>query len=339
MFKNRYLLLILLYTSLSFSQIGGKNVYQFLNLVTSPRQAALGGKVITLRDYDVNQGIYNPATINPEMDNHLSANYGKYYGEVAYGTAAYAYTWDRHVQTFHVGVSYVDYGTFEGRDETGLLTGDFTGSELALSLGYSYNVPHTDLYIGANAKMISSTLESYHSFGVAVDIGALYVDEDNDINYAVVLRNAGTQLSTYAGLHETLPLEIIAGISQEMENVPLRWHLTLENLQQWNIAFSNPNRAEQGIDGGSTEEKVSFFNNALRHVIVGAEFLPGRSFNLRVGYNFRRGQELSIVDKRSFSGISAGVGIRFGKLRFDYSYSRYTLAANTSLLGLTINLQ
>jgi len=339
MFKNRYLLLILLYTTLSFSQIGGKSTYQFLNLVTSPRQAALGGKVITLHDYDVNQGIFNPATINPEMDNQLSANYGSYYGEVAYGTAAYAYTWDRHVQTFHVGVNYVDYGTFEGRDETGLLTGDFTGSELALSVGYAYNVPFTDLYIGANAKLISSTLESYHSFGAAVDLGALYIDEDNDINYAVVIRNAGTQLSTYAGTQEKLPLEIIAGISQEMENVPLRWHLTLENLQQWNIAFSNPNRAEQGIDGGSTEEKVSFFNNALRHVIVGAEFLPGRSFNLRVGYNFRRGQELSIVDRRSFSGISAGVGIRFGKLRFDYSYSRYTLAANTSLFGLTINLQ
>lgn len=339
MFKNRYLLLALLFTSLTFSQIGGKYTYQFLNLVTSPRQAALGGKVVTLHDYDVNQAIFNPATINPEMDNHLSANYGNYYGEVAYGTAAYAYTWDRHVQTFHVGVNYVDYGTFEGRDEAGLITGDFTGSEIALSLGYSYNVPYTDLYIGANAKFISSTLESYHSFGAAVDIGAILIDEDNDINYGLVIRNAGMQLSTYAGTREQLPLEIIAGISQEMENVPLRWHITLENLQQWNIAFSNPNRAEQGIDGGTTEEKVSFFNNALRHVILGAEFLPGKSFNLRVGYNFRRAEELRLEDKRSFSGISAGVGIRFGKLRFDYSYSRYTLAANTSLFGLMINLQ
>lgn len=339
MFKKRYLLLILLYTTLSFSQIGGKYTYQFLNLVTSPRQAALGGKVITLHDYDVNQGIFNPATINPEMDNHLSANYGNYYGEVAYGTAAYAYTWDRHVQTFHVGVNYVDYGTFEGRDETGLITGDFTGSELALSLGYAYNVPYTDLFIGANAKFISSTLESYHSFGAALDIGMLLVDEDNDINYGFVIRNAGMQISTYAGTREQLPIEILAGISQEMENVPLRWHLTLENLQQWNIAFSNPNRAEQGIDGGTTEEKVSFFNNALRHVIVGAEFLPGKSFNLRLGYNFRRAEELRLEDKRTFSGISAGIGIRFGKLRFDYSYSRYTLAANTSLFGLMINLQ
>jgi hypothetical protein len=339
MFKNGFLYIFLFCTTLSFSQIGGKYTYQFLNLVTSPRQAALGGKIITLRDYDVNQGIFNPATINPEMDNHLSANYGSYFGEVTYGTAAYAYTWDRHVQTFHMGVNYVNYGTFEGRDEMGMLTGDFTGSEIALSFGYAYNLPYTDIYLGANAKLISSTLESYNSFGGAIDLGAMYIDEDNDINIALAVRNAGMQFTTYAGLREPLPLEVIAGISQEVENVPIRWHITLENLQQWNIAFSNPNRAEQNIDGGSSEEKVSFMNNALRHVILGAELFPGKSFNIRLGYNFRRAEELRIEDRRNFSGISAGVGLRFNKLRFDYSYSRYTLAANTSLFGLTINLQ
>jgi hypothetical protein len=339
MFKNRFLYFLLLTSALSFSQIGGRHTYQFLNLVTSPRQAALGGKIITLYDYDVNQGIFNPATINAEMDNHLSANYGSYFGEVTYGTAAYAYTYDRHVQTFHAGVNYVNYGTFEGRDEAGLLTGDFTGSEIALSFGYAYNIPWTDIYVGANAKLISSTLESYNSFGGAVDIGAIYIDEDNDINIALAIRNVGMQFTTYAGERESLPLEIIAGISQEVENVPIRWHITLENLQQWNIAFSNPNRAEQNIDGGVEEERVSFFNNALRHVILGAELFPGKSFNLRVGYNFRRGEELRIEEQRNFSGISVGLGLRFNKLRFDYSYSRYTLAANTSLFGLTINLQ
>ena len=339
MFKNGCLCLLLGLSTFSFGQIGGKSTYQFLSLVTSPRQSALGGKVITLYDYDVNQAIYNPATINVEMDNHLSVNYGSYFGEVTYGTAAYAYTYDRHVQTFHAGVNYVNYGTFEGRDEAGLLTGDFTGSEIALSFGYSYNIPWTDIYIGANAKLISSTLESYNSFGGAVDVGALYIDERNDINIALVIRNAGMQFTTYAGLQEKLPFEILAGISQEVENVPVRWHITLENLQQWNIAFSNPNRAEQSIDGGVEEEKVSFVNNALRHLIMGAELFPGKSFNLRVGYNFRRGEELRIEEKRHFSGISFGVGIRFNKIRFDYSYSRYTLAANTSLFGLTINLQ
>lgn len=339
MFKNRYLYLLLLASTACFAQIGGKYTYQFLNLITSPRQAALGGKIVTLYDYDVNQGIFNPATINPEMDNHLSANYGNYYGAVTYGTAAYAYTYDRHVQTFHMGVNYVNYGDFEGYDELGNKTNTFTGSEIAVSFGYAYNLPYTDIHVGANAKFISSSLESYNSLGVALDVGAIYIDEDNDINIGLAVRNVGTQLTTYAGTNEPLPLEVIAGISQEVENVPIRWHVTLENLQQWNIAFSNPNRAQQDIEGGTTEEKVSFFNNALRHVIVGAELFPGKAFNIRGGYNFRRGAELSLVDKRTFSGISAGFSVRFNKIRFDYSYSRYTLAASTSLFGLMINLQ
>jgi len=339
MFKKQFLIGFLLYSLFGFSQVGGQSVYQFLNMMTSPRQAALGGKVITIYDYDVNQGIFNPAVINADMDNQLSANYGNYFGEVSYGTAAYAYTWDRRVQTLHVGVSYVNYGSFEGRDELGNLTSDFTGSEGALSLGYAYNIPWTDIYLGANLKLISSTLESYHSLGAAIDLGAIYIDDRNDINIALAIRNAGTQITTYAGTHEKLPLEVIAGISQELEHVPLRWHITLENLQQWNVAFTNPIYSEQGLDGQTTDDKPSFINNALRHVIVGAELFPQKSFNIRIGYNFRRGQELKLEEQRTFAGLSVGIGIKMGNLRFNYSYSRFTTAGSTNLFGLMINLQ
>lgn len=339
MLRKLVFLLAFLLSASVFSQIGGKAVYQFLNLAQSPRQAALGGKTVTVVDYDVNQAFYNPATINPDMHNRLSANYGSYYGEVSYGTAAYAYTYDRHLQTFHAGISYINYGTFEGRDELGNVTSNFTGSEAALSLGYAYNLPWTDMYVGANAKLISSTLESYNSIGAAVDLGFLYVDTANDINYGFTIRNLGFQIKPYEDTNEKLPLAIDAGISQLMENVPIRWHVTFENLQQWNIAFSNPNRAQGSLDGGSEEEKVSFFNNALRHLILGAELFPEKGFNLRLGYNFRRSEELRILDQRNFSGISVGFGLRFGKVKFDYSYSRYTVAANTSLFGLMIDLE
>lgn len=329
---------VLLLTNLvGFAQIGGRSVYQFLNLVTSPRQAALGGKTITIYDSDVNQAHFNPATINAEMDNKLALNYGSYFGEVTYGTAAYAYTYDRHLQTFHAGVNYVNYGSFDGYDENGQETSSFTGSEMALSFGYAYNIPFTSFYVGANAKLISSTLESYNSFGAAIDIGGLFIDERNDVNWALVVRNIGTQITPYAETREKLPLEVLVGVSQLMENVPIRWHLTLENMQQWNIAFSNPNRAEGSLDGGSTSEKVSVFNNALRHVVVGAELFPDKGFNIRLGYNFRRAEELRILEQRNFSGISVGIGLKIRKLKFNYSYSRYTLAANTSLFGLTID--
>lgn len=329
--------IFIFFSVVAIGQVGGQSVYQFLNMVTSPRQSALGGKTLTIYDYDVNQAHFNPATINPEMDNRLSLNYGNYYGEITYGTAAYAYTYDRHLQTLHAGINYVNYGKFDGYDENGTPTSSFTGSDISLSMGYSYNIPNTDFHVGANAKMINSTLESYSSFGGAIDLGMIYIDDYNGINYAFVVRNLGTQISTYAGTREPLPLEVMAGISQQIQNVPIRWHLTLENLQQWNVSFSNPARAQNSIDGTSTPEKTSFFNNALRHVIFGAELFPERGFNLRLGYNFRRGEELRLLEQRNFSGISLGFGLKMGRLKFDYSYSRYTLAANTSLFGLTIN--
>ncbi len=339
MIKKLLLYILLFVCAVSYSQIGGKYTYQFLNLVTSPRQAALGGKVITIYDNDVNQAHYNPATINEEMDNNLALNYGSYFKEVTYGTASYAYTYDRHLQTFQAGVNYVNYGSFEGYDENGQPTSNFTGSEVALSVGYAYNIPYTDIHIGASAKLISSTLESYHSLGGALDIGAVFIDEKNDVNWALVIRNIGTQFSSYNGVSERLPLEIIAGVSQELENVPIRWHLTLENLQQWNIAFVNPSQSQSSLDGQVEDEKVSFVNNTLRHVIMGVELFPKKAFNLRVGYNFRRAEELRLLEQRNFSGVSLGFGLKMNKLKFNYSYSRYTLAGNTSLFGLTMNFQ
>jgi hypothetical protein len=337
MFRKALCIVFCCANFVGFGQIGGKSIYQFLNLVTSPRQAALGGKVITFFDSDVNQAHFNPATINPEMDNKCSLNYGSYFGEVTYGTASYAYTYDRHVQTFFGGVNYVNYGKFDGYDENGVKTSSFTGSEMALSFGYGYNVPGSDFYLGANAKLISSTLESYSSFGAAVDLGAMFIDTRNDVNWAISIRNIGTQITTYSGTREKLPLEVMIGVSQLMENVPIRWHLTLENMQQWQLAFSNPNRAQGSLDGGSTPEKVSAVNNVLRHVIVGAELFPEKGFNIRLGYNFRRAEELRILEQRNFSGLSVGFGLKINNMKFNYSYSRYTLAANTSLFGLTID--
>lgn len=339
MSKKLLIFFLFLFCAVSNGQIGGKYTYQFLNLVTSPRQAALGGKTITIYDEDVNQAHFNPASINAEMDNHLALNYGSYFGAVSYGTASYAYTYDRHLQTLQVGVNYVNYGSFDGYDENGQATAQFTGSDASLSFGYAYNVPNSNIFIGANGKFISSTLESYSSFGVAVDLGAIFIDEANDVNWALVIRNIGTQFTTYNGVREKLPLEIIAGVSQELENVPIRWHLTFENLQQWNISFSNPNQAQTSLEGTTTEKKTSFLGNALRHTLFGVELFPKKSFNLRLGYNFRRAEELQVEDIRNFSGMSVGFGIKFDKLKFNYSYSRYTLAANTSLFGLTINLQ
>jgi len=333
------LFLMMSTTASVFAQLGGNATYQFLNLMSSPRQAALGGKVITNVDYDVTQALYNPTTINVEMDNQLALNYANHLGDIRYGTAAYAYTVDRRTQTFHAGVTYINYGNFEGYDENGNSTGDFTGNEAALSIGYALQIGFSDFYAGANVKLISSKLEQYNSFGAALDFGVIYINEYLDFNAALVVRNIGTQLTTYAGLNEPLPFEIDFGMSQTLENVPIRWHLTLENLQQWPIATANPARATTDLNVNQTQEKVGFLSQLIRHTLLGVELFPKKGFNLRMGYSFRRAEELRIIDQRNFSGLSFGIGLKFNKLRFSYTHARYSLASNTSFLGMQIDLQ
>ena len=334
------MLFLMMSTTVSvFAQLGGNATYQFLNLMSSPRQAALGGKVITNVDYDVTQALYNPATINIEMDNQLALNYANHLGDICYGTAAYAYTVDRRTQTFHAGVTYINYGNFEGYDENGNSTGDFTGNEAALSIGYALQIGFSDFYAGANIKLISSKLEQYSSFGAALDFGVIYINEYLDFNAALVVRNIGTQLTTYAGLNEPLPFEIDFGMSQTLENVPIRWHLTFENLQQWPIATANPARAITDLNGNQTQEEVGFLSQLIRHTLLGVELFPKKGFNLRLGYSFRRAEELRIIEQRNFSGLSFGIGLKFNKLRFSYTHARYSLASNTSFLGMQIDLQ
>ena len=321
-----------------FAQLGGNATYQFLNLISSPRQAALGGKIITNVDYDVTQGLYNPATINLEMDNQLALNYANYLGDISYGTAAYAYTVDRRVQTFHAGITYVNYGSFDGYDENGNSTGTFTGNETALSFGYAFQIGFSDFYAGANIKLISSKLEQYSSLGGALDFGLIYINEYLEFNAALAIRNLGTQFTTYAGLNEPLPFEIDLGFSQKLKNVPIRWHLTFENLQQWPIAAANPARVTTDLSGNQTQEEIGFLSQLIRHTLVGAELFPDKGFNIRLGYSFRRAEELRILEQRNFSGLSFGIGIKFNKLRFSYTHARYSSASNTSFLGVQISL-
>ena len=336
MFRLFLCTVFVLTTITAEAQIGGDKAYRFLNLTGSPRQAALGGNNITNYDDDVNQGLLNPAAINHQMDNRLALNFGNYYGSVFYGSAAYAKTL-KSDRTFHVGVTYLNYGSIDGYDENGMKTGTFSGNDLAISLGYALPVAD-NFYVGAQAKFISSVLENYKSIGAAVDLAATYSDPDTGWNAALTLRNIGTQITTYNDINEDMPFEVTLGVSKKLENVPIRWHLTFDQLQTWKVAFANPNRQKTDLDGTVTEEETNFFDDFIRHVTIGAELFPENKFNLRLAYNFRRGEEMRILEKRHFSGLSVGVGIEFKRFAINYSYSRYTIASNTSLFGLIVKL-
>jgi hypothetical protein len=319
------------------SQIGGENVYQFLNVSTSARQIALGGEVLTLID-DVNQPIWNPSVINDKMDNQISANYSSYLAGINVGSLSYARLISRRFGTIHGSIKYLDYGTLIGSDEQGNEVGNFNANDLAISIGYAINLPWTNLYIGANIKLINSNISNFTSTGFATDFSLLYYSPFKSYAFTIVVRNLGTQIKTFNGTYENLPFKVAIGASYQLEYVPLRWYLTLDNLQKWNISVANPSEQTTDLEGNVTNEKIGFVGNTLRHFVVGAELFPESVINFRLGYNFRKAAELQLQNVRTFGGISLGFGIKMNNLKFNYAYSKFHSAANTSTFSLQIDL-
>jgi len=329
--------LIFFISFLGYSQVGGERVFNFLNIPTSAHQAALGGEVLTLQD-DINQPLWNPATISRYMDNQVGLNYVNYLAGVNIGSATFAHLINRRVGTIHIGINYINYGEFIGADEFGNETGEFTARDLAFSVGYAYNIPRSDFFIGANAKALSSKIENYTSQGAAFDFGIYYFSDFRPYSITAVIRNMGYQISPYDEKRESLPLEIAVGVSYKLTDVPLQWHFTVNNLQKWNISEPNPSRGQTDLDGNTQEESINFFTNAIRHVVIGAEFFPDKGFNIRFGYNFRRAAELSLSETRTFAGISAGFGLKMGRFKLDYAFTKYHPVDNSSTFTLRMDL-
>ncbi len=320
-----------------FAQQGGRSVYSFLNLSVSAKQAALGGENYNGLNADVFQVLSNPATLDSSMVNKPALSYTNYLGGLNYGNAVYAAP-VKNWGVFYGGIIYLNYGKFQYADEFGNRNGSFGAGESAFIVGYAYAVPGTGLKVGLNTKFIYSSLENYTSSGIAADVGFYYNNPQKNFEIGLSLRNMGTQLSTYNGIKEDLPFEIDASFSSLLAHAPLKWHITLENLQNWNIAFANPAHSSQDPNGNEIEEDISLIDEISRHFIIGAEIFPRKSFTFRLGYNFRRKAELSLQDQSFMSNIDFGFGLRLRKFEINYAYAKYHYASNAHFFTAIINL-
>lgn len=328
----------MIFTINSFTQVGGEHIYNFLNVPTSARNAALGGKVLTLLD-DVNQPSWNPSMINPDMDNQLGVNYVNFLADINYGSINFAHLFTRRFGTLHGGITFVDYGEMIGADVNGVETGTFNARDIAVSVGYAYQIPFQSFYVGANLRWINQTIEKYSSNGVSADFSVAYYKASKPFVVTAVVRNVGYQVTLFDETREKLPLQVELGFSYQLQDLPLKWFVTAENLQRWKIAVSNPSDNETSIDGTTTVKEPSFLDTATRHIIVGGELFSDKNFNLRIGYNFRRAKELKLVEARTFSGFSFGFGMKLGKrMKFNYAYSKYHPVSNSSTFSLQFDM-
>ena len=322
---------LILIASSSFSQTGGDNIYEFLNLTHSGLVSSLGGTNVSLTGNDLNLAYHNPALLSSGMNNNLALNYVNYFAGINYGLAMYSKSYPG-TGNFAAGLTYLNYGSFTETDITGTITGNFSAAEYALSLIYSRELDSL-FSVGITLKPVLSQLERYSSFGFAFDIGGTWHNRSNLLSVGLVFKNIGYQITTYAGeSHEKLPFEIQAGISQRLAHAPFRFSLTLRHLEKFDLTY------QYNIPVTSENSKVSsgFMENSLRHAIFGIELIPHKNFYVSAGYNYQRRRELEIESKVSTVGFSWGFGINTSVLIIEFGRATYHLAGSSTNVSLIL---
>ena len=328
--------------NLTLAQQGGKHVYEFMNLANSARVSAFGTNFVPIDDDDIDLAYANPSLINPSMHHQISLNYLNYFSGINAGFVSYGHHFD-HYGTFVGSLQFMNYGTFDETDYTGQKIGEFKASEYAFVLGWSKPLSEK-LRIGANLKNIFSSLETYNSYGIAVDVALTYSDRKKLVSSSFILKNIGRQITTYNGEEsESLPFQIQFGVAKKFEHAPLRLLFLFNDLQTWDLKYYDPSTSNQ-IDPftgevQSTSKVADFGDNALRHIVLGAEFVPGKgNFMLRLGYNYRRQQEMKIASRSSLVGFSFGFGLKVFQFKIGYTRASYHLSGGTNTISIGTNL-
>lgn len=336
-------LFLLSYSSLGQQQSG--RVYEFLNLPSTARITALGGYAVPGFDNDPGMLLYYPSLLSNDLPSQLSLNFVDYFGDISYGTAAMNYGFER-IGNISLGIQYISYGQFTETDEFGNRFGDFTAGEYAIQLGWGRNLSER-ISIGSNLKTIISSFEQYSSFGIAADVSVSWLDEERMFASSLVFRNIGRQINTYyPGSRESLPFDIVLGVSKKLINAPLRftfvahnlhvYDLTYDEVSTWGHTFVQPEVNQRST---AQERFEDVTGKLLRHAVFGAEFMPTNNFTASIGYNYRRRQEMKVDTRLSTVGLSWGIGVRVSHFMFQYGRSNYHLAGAPNHFSVSTNLE
>lgn len=330
---------LLIFNAGSFAQIGGDNTIEFLNLPTSARIVAMGGDFLTINDDDITIVTTNPSLISPAMHNHLGVEYVDFFAKGNFGVASYGRHFSK-LGSFVASIKYLNYGEFDGYDETEELTGTFYASETALNIGWGRKLDSI-FSIGANLKFFYSPLETYKSYGMAVDVAGSYTSRDKSFNASLIACNVGRQFKQYQDNSEPIPFEIQMGISQRLKHLPFRYSVLYNHLEKWNLRYDDPalQQTDQITGELIKDTKIEeIADNFMRHIVVGGEFYIGKFLSLRAGYNYQRRAEMRIESKPATVGFSWGLGIRVSKFQFSYSRSAWHLVGSPNYITMTTNL-
>jgi hypothetical protein len=265
----------------------GTTGFELFRTDCSARNCALGGSQIAVSGGLHNQ-FTNPAGLADIEDPAGSIGFFKHVLDINAGNAAYAHPF-KGLGVASVGITYLDYGSFDRADEHGYKNGEFGASDVLITASAArYLRPH--VAGGLSLKFLNSTIDSYSASALAADIGILYHTGYNGWDIGAGVFNVGFATSAYLTEKDKLPTSYRLGLSVPLEHLPVRFSAAGE--------FTDT----EGIRG-----------------LGGLELTLSQYVQARVGYNTVGIDQRVGLSSDALAGFSAGLGLHLRRLSFDYA--------------------
>jgi len=289
-----YLILstVIFTSSVNAGDSSGEAGYQFLRTYSGARPSAMAGAFISISG-DINSIYFNPAGLAEIKGRVANATYLNHILDFQSGFIAYAMPM-KNLGNLAVSLNYMNYGELIERDIQGNELGTFSAGSFYITSALSRKL-NNNLLVGGSVKFINSSIASYNSSAIAMDLGLIYhVPFIEDFTVALGVFNLGTALSPFVDSTDPLPLNFAFGLSKPLAHLPLTYCVSINKYIDDDV-----------------------------QVNVGGEFTITDGIFLRLGYNsLGRNQKIG-GEGEQFAGVSAGFGFEWQKYFLDYSLSSF----------------
>ncbi|MDR0686591.1 MAG: type IX secretion system protein PorQ [Dysgonamonadaceae bacterium] len=302
---------LLLFYSLSLAAQDGETVFSYLLLPSSARGAALGGYNVSVVENDLPLIYMNPALLREDMDMTINANYLSYIGDIGVGSATFAKTLGEK-SVWGVGFNFANYGKMLETTQAQDIVGDLNANDICGNLFFSRDLTET-FRGGIAAKLVYSNYSHNTAIGLGVDLGINYYNPETELSIGIAGKNLGRQVKSYEDELSNLPWNIQLGMSQRLNHAPIRYSITLINL----------NHLRESL---------------MRHFVFGVELMPSDNFWIAAGYNTKRASDLSLTESNKMGGFSVGAGLKVKAFSIGCSAGIYHPSATSVMVSLSTSL-
>ncbi len=288
-------------------------IFPFMYSMMSARMAGLAGSTVAMTN-DGQNVVMNPAGLTTVDGSAVGGTFIKHVLDIGAGYATY----NRDVVglgTMAATVSYNSYGSFDRADAQGTVTGSFQSSDVVLGISLAREID-TLISYGVTAKVLHSSLDNMASTAIALDAGMLFQFPKQRTNIGFSILNFGTQLSTYDGTRDRLPVDVRIGVNHRLRGLPLLVNASLNHLAD---------------DVGSLVDRLLNFS-------VGGELYLGKVVQVRVGYTNAVRNTSSVNVPGQLTGLNGGLGVHLPTLDFDYALSSLGAASVVHRVSVAMRL-